>query len=56
MCNTTSLEEFVTISDKNVSRLTQDIICKASPDWLNKAQDHFLSNLDFLKPIRVRNT
>ncbi|XP_071024771.1 phospholipid-transporting ATPase ABCA1-like isoform X2 [Oncorhynchus clarkii lewisi] len=52
MCNTTSLEEFVTISDKNVSRLTQDIICKASPDWLNKAQDHFLSNLDFLKPIR----
>uniref|UniRef100_A0A8C7RUZ8 P-type phospholipid transporter n=1 Tax=Oncorhynchus mykiss TaxID=8022 RepID=A0A8C7RUZ8_ONCMY len=26
MCNTTSLEEFVTISDKNVSRLTQDII------------------------------
>uniref|UniRef100_A0A8C7QFI5 P-type phospholipid transporter n=1 Tax=Oncorhynchus mykiss TaxID=8022 RepID=A0A8C7QFI5_ONCMY len=53
MCNTTSLEEFVTISDKNVSRLTQDIICKASPDWLNKAQDHFLSNLDFLKPIRL---
>uniref|UniRef100_A0A8C7FF37 P-type phospholipid transporter n=1 Tax=Oncorhynchus kisutch TaxID=8019 RepID=A0A8C7FF37_ONCKI len=52
MCNTTSLEEFVTISDKNVSRLTQDIICKASPDWLNKAQDHFLSNLDFMKPIR----
>uniref|UniRef100_A0A4W5NKE6 P-type phospholipid transporter n=1 Tax=Hucho hucho TaxID=62062 RepID=A0A4W5NKE6_9TELE len=52
MCNSTSLEEFVTISDKNVSRLTQDIICKASPDWLNKAQDHFLSNLDFLKPIR----
>ncbi|KAM9530760.1 phospholipid-transporting ATPase ABCA1-like isoform 1-T2 [Salvelinus alpinus] len=52
MCNTTSLEEFVTISDNNVSRLTQDIICKASPDWLNKAQDHFLSNLDFLKPIR----
>uniref|UniRef100_A0A4W5NLB2 P-type phospholipid transporter n=1 Tax=Hucho hucho TaxID=62062 RepID=A0A4W5NLB2_9TELE len=53
MCNSTSLEEFVTISDKNVSRLTQDIICKASPDWLNKAQDHFLSNLDFLKPIRL---
>ncbi|XP_010886853.2 phospholipid-transporting ATPase ABCA1 isoform X2 [Esox lucius] len=52
MCNTTSLEEFVTISDKNVSRLTQDIICKASPEWLNNAQNHFLSNLDFLKPIR----
>ncbi|KAL1023696.1 hypothetical protein UPYG_G00044710 [Umbra pygmaea] len=52
MCNTTSLEEFVNISDKNVSRLTQDIICKASPEWLENAQNHFLSNLDFLKPIR----
>lgn len=54
LCNTTSLEEFVTIADREVSRLTQQIICQASPDWLNSAESHFLSNLDFLKPIRVR--
>lgn len=53
LCNTTPLEEFVHIADRNVSRLTQEIICKSSSDWLNKAQNHFLSNLDFLKPIRV---
>lgn len=53
LCNTTPLEEFVHIADRNVSLLTQEIICKSSSDWLNKAQSHFLSNLDFLKPIRV---
>uniref|UniRef100_A0A7N8YHU5 P-type phospholipid transporter n=1 Tax=Mastacembelus armatus TaxID=205130 RepID=A0A7N8YHU5_9TELE len=53
LCNTTPLEEFVHIADLNVSRMTQEIICKSSSDWLNKAQSHFLSNLDFLKPIRV---
>lgn len=53
LCNATPLEEFVHIADHNVSRLTQEIICKSSSDWLNKAQSHFLSNLDFFKPIRV---
>lgn len=53
LCNTTPLEEFVHIADHNVSRLTQEMICKSSGDWLNEAQSHFLSNLDFLKPIRV---
>uniref|UniRef100_A0A671UQB8 ATP-binding cassette, sub-family A (ABC1), member 1A n=1 Tax=Sparus aurata TaxID=8175 RepID=A0A671UQB8_SPAAU len=53
LCNSTPLEEFVHIADRNVSQLTQEIICKSSSDWLNKAQSHFLSNLDFLKPIRV---
>uniref|UniRef100_A0A3Q2YEM8 P-type phospholipid transporter n=1 Tax=Hippocampus comes TaxID=109280 RepID=A0A3Q2YEM8_HIPCM len=53
LCNTTPLEEFVQIADRDVSRLTQEIICKSSRDWLDKAQSHFLSNLDFLKPIRV---
>ncbi|KAM6972808.1 phospholipid-transporting ATPase ABCA1-like [Aplochiton taeniatus] len=52
ICNSSSLDEFVTIADRNVSRLTQEIICKSPSDWLNKAQSHFLSNLDFLKPIR----
>uniref|UniRef100_A0AAX7UJX9 P-type phospholipid transporter n=1 Tax=Astatotilapia calliptera TaxID=8154 RepID=A0AAX7UJX9_ASTCA len=53
LCNTTPLEEFVHIADRNVSRMTQEIICKSSSDWLNKAQSHFLSNLDFLKPFRM---
>uniref|UniRef100_A0A674NK87 ATP-binding cassette, sub-family A (ABC1), member 1A n=1 Tax=Takifugu rubripes TaxID=31033 RepID=A0A674NK87_TAKRU len=55
LCNATPLEEFVHIADRNVSRLTQEIICKSSSDWLNKAQSHFLSNLDFFKPIRFPN-
>lgn len=53
LCNATPLEEFVRIADRNVSDMTQEIICRSSSDWLNKAQNHFLSNLDFLKPIRV---
>lgn len=53
LCNATPLDEFVHIADRNVSLLTQEIICRSSTDWLNKAQSHFLSNLDFLKPIRV---
>uniref|UniRef100_A0A7N5ZRN0 P-type phospholipid transporter n=1 Tax=Anabas testudineus TaxID=64144 RepID=A0A7N5ZRN0_ANATE len=56
LCNTTPLEEFVHIADQNVSRMTQEIICTSSSDWLNKAQNHFLSNLDFLKPIRVSSS
>lgn len=54
LCNTTSLEEFVNIADHNVSEMTQKIICQAPADWLDSAESHFLSNLDFLKPIRVR--
>ncbi|XP_035280221.1 phospholipid-transporting ATPase ABCA1-like isoform X1 [Anguilla anguilla] len=52
MCNTTTLEDFVTISDLSVSRLAQEAICRSSASWLNRAESHFLSNLDFLKPIR----
>uniref|UniRef100_A0A672MP12 P-type phospholipid transporter n=1 Tax=Sinocyclocheilus grahami TaxID=75366 RepID=A0A672MP12_SINGR len=37
----------------DVSQLTQNIICQSSAEWLNNAESHFLSNLDFLKPIRV---
>lgn len=48
-----SLEEFVTISDKQVSATVQEKICQAPPAWLNHAEEHFLDNLDFLKPIRV---
>uniref|UniRef100_A0A671L8X3 ATP-binding cassette sub-family A member 1-like n=1 Tax=Sinocyclocheilus anshuiensis TaxID=1608454 RepID=A0A671L8X3_9TELE len=53
LCNTTSLEDFVTIADKDMSQLTQNIICQSTAEWLNNAESHFLSNLDFLKPIRI---
>ncbi|XP_044219098.1 phospholipid-transporting ATPase ABCA1-like isoform X2 [Thunnus albacares] len=47
-----SLEDFVRISDPQVSMLVQEVLCRAPPIWLNHAEEHFLSNLDFFKPIR----
>uniref|UniRef100_A0A672MVA1 P-type phospholipid transporter n=1 Tax=Sinocyclocheilus grahami TaxID=75366 RepID=A0A672MVA1_SINGR len=56
LCNSTSLEDFVTIADKDVSQLTQNIICQSSAEWLNNAESHFLSNLDFLNQKNPTNT
>nr|XP_046261580.1 phospholipid-transporting ATPase ABCA1b [Scatophagus argus]XP_046261583.1 phospholipid-transporting ATPase ABCA1b [Scatophagus argus] len=47
-----SLKDFVTIADQQVLMLVQEVICQAPPTWLNHAEEHFLSNLDFFKPIR----
>ena len=47
------MEDFVTISDPRVSILVQEVLCQAPPAWLDLAEDHFLNNLDFLKPIQV---
>ncbi|KAK9518564.1 hypothetical protein VZT92_023867 [Zoarces viviparus] len=47
-----SVEDFVTIADQKVSTLVQEVICRAPPTWLNLAEEHFLDNLDFLKPIQ----
>ncbi|KAM7000494.1 phospholipid-transporting ATPase ABCA1b [Tautogolabrus adspersus] len=47
-----SLEDFVTISDPRVSTLVQEVLCQAPPAWLNRAEELFMSNLDFLKPIQ----
>uniref|UniRef100_A0AAZ3PIC2 P-type phospholipid transporter n=1 Tax=Oncorhynchus tshawytscha TaxID=74940 RepID=A0AAZ3PIC2_ONCTS len=54
MCksNGTSVEDFVTITDSEVSSLVQEILCRSPGSWLNQAESHFLNNLDFLKPIR----
>ncbi|XP_048033028.1 phospholipid-transporting ATPase ABCA1b [Megalobrama amblycephala] len=52
MCSSTTLEDFVTIPDKVVAEFTQDIICTSPKSWLDQAERHFKSNLDFLKPIR----
>lgn len=41
------------IPDPQVLALVQEVLCDASPAWLNQAEQHFLNNLDFLKPIQV---
>uniref|UniRef100_A0AAR2L9H2 P-type phospholipid transporter n=1 Tax=Pygocentrus nattereri TaxID=42514 RepID=A0AAR2L9H2_PYGNA len=51
MCNTSSLEDFVNITDRKVAKLTQDIICSSSQNWLNQAESLFMANLDFFKPL-----
>uniref|UniRef100_W5N0J6 P-type phospholipid transporter n=1 Tax=Lepisosteus oculatus TaxID=7918 RepID=W5N0J6_LEPOC len=51
LCNSTKLGDFVNMSDTALS-LSQHIICTSSKEWLNQAEEHFLSNLDFLKPIQ----
>uniref|UniRef100_A0A3Q3W1K1 P-type phospholipid transporter n=1 Tax=Mola mola TaxID=94237 RepID=A0A3Q3W1K1_MOLML len=48
-----SLEDFVTISDRQVSVLVQETLCEAPPIWLDHAEEHFLNNLDFFKPIQL---
>ncbi|XP_067375140.1 phospholipid-transporting ATPase ABCA1-like isoform X2 [Channa argus] len=49
-----SLEDFVSISDKQVLTQVQEVICEAAPIWLNRAEDHFLNNLDFFRPILIK--
>uniref|UniRef100_A0A7N6A095 P-type phospholipid transporter n=1 Tax=Anabas testudineus TaxID=64144 RepID=A0A7N6A095_ANATE len=49
-----SLEDFVTISDPQVLKMVEEVVCEAPPVWLNHAEEHFLNNLDFLKPIQVK--
>uniref|UniRef100_H3CLI7 ATP binding cassette subfamily A member 1 n=1 Tax=Tetraodon nigroviridis TaxID=99883 RepID=H3CLI7_TETNG len=46
------LEDFVRISDSQASALVQEVLCVAPPVWLNLAEEHFLMNLDFFKPIQ----
>ncbi|XP_059201726.1 phospholipid-transporting ATPase ABCA1-like isoform X2 [Centropristis striata] len=46
------LDDFVTISDPQTAALIQEVICQAPPLWLNLAEENFLNNLDFLKPIQ----
>ncbi|KAM9849436.1 phospholipid-transporting ATPase ABCA1-like [Aulostomus maculatus] len=46
-----SLEDFVNISDPQVLLVVKDLMCQAPVTWLNQAEQHFLNNLDFLKPI-----
>ncbi|XP_053734672.1 phospholipid-transporting ATPase ABCA1-like [Synchiropus splendidus] len=45
-------QDYVTISDLGVSMLVQEVVCLAPVPWLDRAEQHFRSNLDFFKPIR----
>uniref|UniRef100_A0A8C4TJI6 P-type phospholipid transporter n=1 Tax=Erpetoichthys calabaricus TaxID=27687 RepID=A0A8C4TJI6_ERPCA len=53
LCNSSKLEDFVTIADQQVARRSQDVICSSSNSWLSAAEELFLSNLDFVRPIQV---
>lgn len=50
-----TLEDFVMISDLQTSVLVQEVLCHAPRAWLNLAEEHFLLNLDFFKPIQVKS-
>ena len=45
----------MTISDLQVSIQVQEVICQAPTTWLNHAEELFLNNLDFFKPIQVNS-
>ncbi|KAM4586967.1 phospholipid-transporting ATPase ABCA1b isoform 3-T3 [Fundulus diaphanus] len=49
---TNTLEDFVTISDQQVATWVQEVLCQAPPIWLDRAEEHFMNNLDFFKPIK----
>lgn len=48
------LEDFVMISHLQSSLLVQEVLCLAPPLWLNLAEEHFLMNLDFFRPLQVK--
>lgn len=50
-----NLSDYVRISDPKVAARVQQIICQAPAVWLDLAEQHFLSNLDFFRPVRVRS-
>ncbi|XP_024139098.1 phospholipid-transporting ATPase ABCA1 isoform X1 [Oryzias melastigma] len=47
-----NLSDYVRISDPKVAARVQQIICQAPAVWLDLAEQHFLSNLDFFRPVR----
>ncbi|XP_032411113.1 phospholipid-transporting ATPase ABCA1b isoform X1 [Xiphophorus hellerii] len=49
---TADMKDFVAIGDQQVAVQVQEILCQAPPTWLDQAEQNFMSNLDFFKPIR----
>ncbi|KAG8455080.1 hypothetical protein GDO86_001341 [Hymenochirus boettgeri] len=51
LCNNSRLEEYITIHNEDVARLSQKIICALPAEKLNLMEQEFRSNVDLLKPI-----
>ncbi|XP_063311284.1 phospholipid-transporting ATPase ABCA1 isoform X1 [Pelobates fuscus] len=51
LCNSSRLEEYVTIHNEDVARLSQAVICALPEEKLNLLEHEFRSNIDLLKPI-----
>ncbi|XP_073522622.1 phospholipid-transporting ATPase ABCA1 isoform X2 [Phyllobates terribilis] len=51
LCNTSRLEEYVTIHNEEVAKFSQSVICALPEDKLNLLEHQFRSNIDLLKPI-----
>ncbi|TDH07266.1 hypothetical protein EPR50_G00104130 [Perca flavescens] len=47
-----AVKDFVTISDPWTSWQVEKVICDQPASWLDHAEEIFLNNLDFLKPIK----
>ncbi|XP_035862479.1 retinal-specific phospholipid-transporting ATPase ABCA4a [Sander lucioperca] len=47
-----AVKDFVTISDPWASWQVEKVICEEPASWLDHAEEIFLNNLDFLKPIK----
>ncbi|KAK7916255.1 hypothetical protein WMY93_012016 [Mugilogobius chulae] len=47
-----SFSDYITISDPEVKSQLTEKICTAPPSWLHTAEQLFLQNLDFFKPVK----
>uniref|UniRef100_A0AAV2KFT7 ABC transporter domain-containing protein n=1 Tax=Knipowitschia caucasica TaxID=637954 RepID=A0AAV2KFT7_KNICA len=47
-----NLSEYITISDPALQSELMDKICTAPPSWLQAAEQLFLQNLDFFRPVK----
>ncbi|XP_072320333.1 phospholipid-transporting ATPase ABCA1-like [Eucyclogobius newberryi] len=50
-----SLSNYITISSPDIQSALTDKICTAPPSWLQAAEQLFLHNLDFFKPVKPRD-
>ncbi|XP_055016079.1 phospholipid-transporting ATPase ABCA1-like isoform X2 [Boleophthalmus pectinirostris] len=50
-----NLSDYITISDPDVHSELTEKICTAPPSWLQAAEQLFLQNLDFFKPVKHRD-
>uniref|UniRef100_A0AAV2KA90 Uncharacterized protein n=1 Tax=Knipowitschia caucasica TaxID=637954 RepID=A0AAV2KA90_KNICA len=51
-----NLSEYITISDPALQSELTDKICTAPPSWLQAAEQLFLQNLDFFRPVKQQKS